>query len=35
MLLEGLDDVDLTLRETRAITEYERSRMAWLPTTSV
>ena len=30
-LLEGLDDVGLTLRHADAITEYERSRPAWMP----
>jgi 3-isopropylmalate/(R)-2-methylmalate dehydratase small subunit len=34
-LLEGLDDIALTLRETDAIDTFERSRPAWLPTTSV
>lgn len=33
-LLEGLDDIGLTLGEGAAISEYERARMAWLPTTS-
>ena len=32
-LLEGLDDVGLTLREVDAIGTYEGSRHAWLPTT--
>ncbi len=30
-LLEGLDDVDLTLRHAEAIDAYERNRPAWLP----
>ncbi|MDP8938417.1 MAG: 3-isopropylmalate dehydratase small subunit [Actinomycetota bacterium] len=30
-LLEGLDDVDLTLRHAGAIDAYERIRPAWLP----
>ncbi|HKC27362.1 MAG TPA: 3-isopropylmalate dehydratase small subunit [Jatrophihabitans sp.] len=30
-LLEGLDDIALTLRHTDAIDEYERSRKPWLP----
>ena len=30
-LLEGLDDVDLTLRHAAAIDAYERARSAWLP----
>ena len=33
-LLEGLDDVDLTLRHADAIATYEASRPEWLPTTS-
>ncbi|HEV2809213.1 MAG TPA: 3-isopropylmalate dehydratase small subunit [Acidimicrobiales bacterium] len=33
-LLEGLDDVDLTLRHADAITTYEASRPKWLPTTA-
>jgi 3-isopropylmalate/(R)-2-methylmalate dehydratase small subunit len=32
-LLEGLDDVGLTLRHEGAITTFERSRPAWSPTT--
>ena len=34
-LLEGLDDIDLTLRHSGAITAYERDRAGWLPTASV
>ena len=33
-LLEGLDDVDLTLRNADAITAYEATRPDWLPTTT-
>ncbi len=33
-LLEGLDDVGLTLRCEDEITAFERSRPAWLPTTA-
>ena len=33
-LLEGLDDVGLTLRHTGAIDTFEAARPAWLPTTS-
>jgi 3-isopropylmalate/(R)-2-methylmalate dehydratase small subunit len=32
-LLEGLDDISLTLRHTAEITRYERARPAWLPVT--
>jgi 3-isopropylmalate/(R)-2-methylmalate dehydratase small subunit len=32
-LLEGLDDVSLTLRHTDLITEFEASRPAWMPRT--
>ncbi|MCL2803701.1 MAG: 3-isopropylmalate dehydratase small subunit [Micrococcales bacterium] len=32
-LMEGLDDIGLTLRQDEAITAYEASRAAWLPTT--
>ncbi|PRX95659.1 3-isopropylmalate dehydratase small subunit [Allonocardiopsis opalescens] len=32
-LLEGLDDIGLTLRHTDAIAEFERHRSPWLPTT--
>ncbi|MBO3746316.1 3-isopropylmalate dehydratase small subunit [Streptosporangiaceae bacterium NEAU-GS5] len=32
-LLEGLDDIGLTLRHGEAITEYENGRQPWLPTT--
>ena len=31
-LLEGYDDIDLTLRHTDAIASYEASRSSWLPT---
>jgi 3-isopropylmalate/(R)-2-methylmalate dehydratase small subunit len=31
-LLEGLDDIDLTLRHTGAIDAYEARRPSWLPT---
>jgi 3-isopropylmalate/(R)-2-methylmalate dehydratase small subunit len=31
-LLEGLDDIDLTLRNTDDIGAYENTRKAWLPT---
>ncbi len=30
-LMEGLDDIGLTLRHTDAIAEYERDRKPWLP----
>jgi len=30
-LLEGLDDIDLTLRHSAAIGDYERRRAGWLP----
>ncbi|RBQ17391.1 3-isopropylmalate dehydratase small subunit [Spongiactinospora rosea] len=33
-LLEGLDDIGLTLRAADAITEYENGRQRWLPTTA-
>jgi len=33
-LLEGLDDIGLTLRHADAITAFEADRPAWLPTTS-
>ncbi len=33
-LLEGLDDVDLTLRHADAIAAYESGRPAWLPVSS-
>ena len=33
-LLEGLDDIALSLRHTDAIAAYERARDAWLPTTA-
>jgi 3-isopropylmalate/(R)-2-methylmalate dehydratase small subunit len=32
-LLEGLDDVDLTLRHADEISEFEKSRPNWQPTT--
>ena len=32
-LLEGLDDISLTLRDEARITEFERYREAWRPTT--
>lgn len=32
-LLEGLDDIGLTLRHAEAITTYENGRRPWLPTT--
>jgi 3-isopropylmalate/(R)-2-methylmalate dehydratase small subunit len=32
LLLEGLDDIDVTLRRQDAITVYERGRSPWLPT---
>lgn len=31
-LLEGLDDIDLTLARADAVGEYETSRLRWLPT---
>jgi len=33
-LLEGLDDVDLTLRHDAAITGFETSRPSWMPVTT-
>jgi 3-isopropylmalate/(R)-2-methylmalate dehydratase small subunit len=33
-LLEGFDDIDLTLRHVDAIAEFERSRPTWLPVTT-
>jgi 3-isopropylmalate/(R)-2-methylmalate dehydratase small subunit len=33
-LLEGLDDIDLTLRHGDEIERFEQSRPAWLPTTA-
>ncbi|MGH8938771.1 MAG: 3-isopropylmalate dehydratase small subunit, partial [Actinomycetes bacterium] len=33
-LLEGLDDIDLTLRQESAITDFEARRPHWLPTTA-
>jgi 3-isopropylmalate/(R)-2-methylmalate dehydratase small subunit len=33
-LLEGLDDVSLTLREVDAVTEFEARRPSWKPTTT-
>jgi 3-isopropylmalate/(R)-2-methylmalate dehydratase small subunit len=32
-LLEGLDDVDLTLRHAEEITQFEQRRPAWMPAT--
>jgi 3-isopropylmalate/(R)-2-methylmalate dehydratase small subunit len=34
-LLEGLDDIGLTLRHADAITAYEATRPAWLPTADI
>jgi 3-isopropylmalate/(R)-2-methylmalate dehydratase small subunit len=34
-LLEGLDDIDLTLRHEADIAAFEKTRPGWLPTTSV
>ena len=34
-LLEGLDDIGLTLQHADAISSYETQRPAWMPTTSV
>jgi 3-isopropylmalate/(R)-2-methylmalate dehydratase small subunit len=34
-LLEGLDDIGLTLRHTDEIAAYEAQRKPWLPSTSV
>jgi 3-isopropylmalate/(R)-2-methylmalate dehydratase small subunit len=33
-LMEGLDDIGLTLRNADEITEFERHRQSWLPVTS-
>jgi 3-isopropylmalate/(R)-2-methylmalate dehydratase small subunit len=33
-LMEGLDDIGLTMRETDRIAEFERGRAAWLPVTT-
>jgi 3-isopropylmalate/(R)-2-methylmalate dehydratase small subunit len=33
-LLEGLDDIGLTLRHTDAVDAFEKARPAWLPTTT-
>jgi len=33
-LMEGLDDIGLTLGRSEAITEYEARRASWLPTTA-
>jgi 3-isopropylmalate/(R)-2-methylmalate dehydratase small subunit len=33
-LMEGLDDIGITLRHTDAVTEYESSRKSWLPSVS-
>lgn len=32
-LLEGLDDIGLTLRRSDVIADYEKARPAWKPTT--
>jgi len=32
-LLEGLDDISLTLRDEQAITDFEAGRPSWMPTT--
>jgi 3-isopropylmalate/(R)-2-methylmalate dehydratase small subunit len=32
--MEGLDDVDLTLRQADAIADFESRRPDWLPTTA-
>ncbi|HEX4814956.1 MAG TPA: 3-isopropylmalate dehydratase small subunit, partial [Nonomuraea sp.] len=32
-LMEGLDDIGLTLRHAEDITAYENGRQPWLPTT--
>jgi 3-isopropylmalate/(R)-2-methylmalate dehydratase small subunit len=32
-LLEGLDDIGLTLRDEQAITDFEAKRGAWMPKT--
>ena len=32
-LMEGLDDIGLSLRDEGAITSYEKSREAWKPLT--
>jgi 3-isopropylmalate/(R)-2-methylmalate dehydratase small subunit len=34
-LLEGLDDIDLTLRHTDDVTAYEATRKPWLPSVAV
>jgi 3-isopropylmalate/(R)-2-methylmalate dehydratase small subunit len=34
-LMEGLDDIDLTLRHTDAVLEYESTRKPWLPAVPV
>ena len=33
-LLEGLDDIGLTMRHAESITEFERNRPQWMPTTA-
>jgi 3-isopropylmalate/(R)-2-methylmalate dehydratase small subunit len=33
-LLEGLDDIGLTMRHAESITEFERDRPLWMPTTT-
>ena len=32
-LLEGLDDISLSLQNEQAITDFEATRPAWMPTT--
>ncbi len=34
-LMEGLDDIAITLRHTDAVTAYEKARLPWLPTVTV
>jgi 3-isopropylmalate/(R)-2-methylmalate dehydratase small subunit len=33
-LMEGLDDIGITLRHTDAVDEYESGRNSWLPSVS-
>jgi 3-isopropylmalate/(R)-2-methylmalate dehydratase small subunit len=33
-LLEGLDDIGLSLRSSEEITDFENNRPSWLPTTA-
>jgi 3-isopropylmalate/(R)-2-methylmalate dehydratase small subunit len=33
-LMEGLDDVDLTLRHEDLVTDFEARRPRWMPTTA-